>query len=620
MKRFLLLVFAVVFLCTLAVIASADEPVPVTDTYYLVQSLDSEAALALANRGETNVVIYEDLISSTGTDVKDSFFCQFSDGDHIEIILAEDIFVPKTLVPSNTGILINKAITVTIKYNGFCHYLDNSGGTSFNGIVLRNKGALIRLIGTKAIDLEGGKISSSFTTPTGDIAEGNFNTTGCNLDIFKYADAYVTIVDGNTYCENIRSYSGKAIILTSSGADSVHELVNCAVKGGNEYSVELMGQNRKTIKIDGGYYQGIECNTTMTGSYIKNATIVDEGIHMDCWSVTGQVWLFEKCSISKIQTASGRTDFLLIDCTYDPSSSSLGSDGGGKTVVVSVTTATCQRGASVKVYANGNSEYSYENFLADSGSSIKGNTQSSLAKEEYRVVTGVPLEHSASVTDCTKDILCDMCKEAVVYEKQFDTHDTYIVAITYKNGFSSAGERLVKCKNCISGDKTEQTLPLFDPQGYTINDNQTGFGTGFRVNKEALESYEAVNDVTVTFGIMVFNPKYLGDEAFLNGGFVNATKGALQVSIDRSYVNCKLLVSGFTSLNYDMELVFAGYAYENDLENIQIMQKTYKGNESSPMSHKITRGSDILYTVKIEAIINPQIMPSKENLLEYVAN
>ncbi|MBQ4509962.1 MAG: hypothetical protein II984_04495, partial [Clostridia bacterium] len=72
-----------------------------------------------------------------------------------------------------------------------------------------------------------------------------------------------------------------------------------------------------------------------------------------------------------------------------------------------------------------------------------------------------------------------------------------------------------------------------------------------------------------------------------------------------------------------LELVFAGYAYEGeDKTNIQVLQKEYLGTQDipvdSPMASKVTRGNNVLYTIKLQSVLTPtQITTGKEDLLEF---
>lgn len=351
-KRFLLTALITALLvCTFAFVVSAESSVPeVTETVYLAASKDSETAQALINEGKT-VVTYDELISSTKSDAANgvSFFDKYKEGDHVEVIFVEDIFVSKTLVPTDTGILIRKPITVTFKYNGFSHYIDCGGSTNYNGIVLRNSGALLRLIGTKAKDANG-EFSKEYTIPTGDVADGNYKTTGCYTDVHKYANSYVDVLGGKVYCENLRGWGSKAVIRGMNGTNSLFEFKNCALFADNGYAVDDMTQSATVIKIDGGYYQGVEIYSPANGSLIENAVLEGCGIEFDSWHSSPHIWTIKNTSINKIYTKSGRTHLVLIDCEFDPETFALYGDGWGDQFIRAYTSPTCDKDGTITLY------------------------------------------------------------------------------------------------------------------------------------------------------------------------------------------------------------------------------------------------------------------------------
>ncbi len=189
------------------------------------------------------------------------------------------------------------------------------------------------------------------------------------------------------------------------------------------------------------------------------------------------------------------------------------------------------------------------------------------------------------------------------------------------NGF----DKSFSAWDALTNTKTEYSS-IFEASGYSMGPDSTGIATGFKVNHDSLEAYEALVGKKVTFGVVVFNPKYLNaDTFFTSEGLINASKGALQVTLDLTYTNCNLSVSGMSLDNADhasLELIFAGYAFTDDASKAQLFQKEYIGSAespvSSPMASKVTRGADALYTVKLQSVLTPtQISTGKEGLTEY---
>jgi hypothetical protein len=193
--------------------------------------------------------------------------------------------------------------------------------------------------------------------------------------------------------------------------------------------------------------------------------------------------------------------------------------------------------------------------------------------------------------------------------------------VKYFDGFANLGTYEHKCTMCNEAYFLDTaTAPvIFEARGYSSNPNGTGFGAGFIINQTALGEYETANQTKITFGCVVFNPKYLNDGKVFNGVTLNAGKGSIQVPVDTQYANTSVLIEGFTPEMTGLELVFAGYAYEGeDTTNIEIMQKEYLETEANPMNSKVTRDETTFYTVTISTVLEPKITSKKDSLEEYV--
>ena len=176
---------------------------------------------------------------------------------------------------------------------------------------------------------------------------------------------------------------------------------------------------------------------------------------------------------------------------------------------------------------------------------------------------------------------------------------------------------------------TETTYaPIFEAQGYSTNDEKNAIATGFSITKASLDAYKSLIGGEVNFGIVIFNPKYLSDGSFFttneDGAILNASGGFLMVDIGTEYSNCSLSVQGFNSGNSGIELVFAGFAYTDDITNADIFQKEYVGTSespiASPMVSKVTRSEGTLYTTTIASVCTPvEITTGKDGLGEYTA-
>ena len=207
--------------------------------------------------------------------------------------------------------------------------------------------------------------------------------------------------------------------------------------------------------------------------------------------------------------------------------------------------------------------------------------------------------------DCTHGATCTQCEDKLV---GFDSH-VFKETLVYENGFAQSGvynkvcTNLVTCtcQNITEGDATI-AAPIFEARaenGYSTNGEGIAFG-GYTVNVSALNTFNAINGTTpLHFGIIVVNPKYLGD-TFMNGGKVNATAGELLVEMDDvQYSDIKLMLDGFTGKAAELELVISLYAY-TDTSDVEFIQSEHTVCAES----KVTKEDATLYTVTLNSVEN----------------
>ncbi|MBQ2809827.1 MAG: leucine-rich repeat domain-containing protein [Clostridia bacterium] len=211
--------------------------------------------------------------------------------------------------------------------------------------------------------------------------------------------------------------------------------------------------------------------------------------------------------------------------------------------------------------------------------------------------------------DCTEDGDCDRCKvEAIV--KGFETHN-YLETFTYPNGFAQNGVYIKVCQNlatCTCGNITEGENTVKNPifsalaeNGYSTNGTGISFG-GYVVDTDALKDFNNANkDARLTFGVVILNPKYLGETFFDENGNVNATKGYIKVDFsDTEYRNIKVMIDGFNTLSAkETELVIALYAYTDEAK-VEFIQS----EDTASASTSVTKGETSLYTVSVNSVMN----------------
>ncbi len=202
-------------------------------------------------------------------------------------------------------------------------------------------------------------------------------------------------------------------------------------------------------------------------------------------------------------------------------------------------------------------------------------------------------------TDCTSaDACANLCGKTNTKNESHAVKET----VTYNNGYAQNGIYCVACTNqgCTYGSDTETVLaPIFkalEENGYSTNGNGIAFG-GYTVVLDSLKKFNKVNENDITFGIIIANPKYLGD-TFMANGEVNATSGFLKVDMTSDeYSDIKVMLDGFTGNAQDLELVITLYAYTEG-EDVQYIQS----EDTKCANSKVTKADATLYTVTLNSV------------------
>ena len=586
-KAFLTILMMAILVCALTIVCSAKE----------VSSLD-EIKSGIANAQENDELVFD---------------------------MTADILIPN----ASSGIIIDKNITVTINTNGHLIYANvgSAGAGTVYGFKLTSAGAKLIMNGaTTDVDYKNyvEPKDETITASNGVIINPNKDKGIKSPDFASNGPAIVVMTGSielnDMYINQYNSGEWAVVYLTNSNDSArVHngKFRGCIIKsGGNKYTAVSMRDKGGTlaecvITMEDCVFYGLghengadSVFSVGTGSYMKNVRIEKYSPTFDSnlsiYMKDEDAFRLENVIFKTTQAfniATGRVHFDFINCTFEENCTmKMSGDSAGDAVVNIINTPTCTSVGTKTKYVT------------------PRNGTTTFTTEELPII-----DHSATDdNDCTTDVLCDMCKEVVVYPKQFDAHKLHTLSIKYANGFAKEGLKTMVCENCESATNASPTLPLFVAQGYTVNEGNTGFGTGFQINKGALVEYESANNTTITFGIVVFNPQHLNGETFVDGK-INATKGALQINMDTSYANCKLLISGFTQAHASLELVFVGYAYEGDNSaNLQLMQKEYISTEDAPVESPMCSQINGLYTVKLSTVATPSMVGNKESLDEFV--
>jgi hypothetical protein len=181
------------------------------------------------------------------------------------------------------------------------------------------------------------------------------------------------------------------------------------------------------------------------------------------------------------------------------------------------------------------------------------------------------------------------------------TAHTYYETLVYAS-FASNGVYNYGCSNegCTKYDIVDRTeAPIFVAKGYANSDN--GIAGGYTVNIAQYNEYVEINGKTITFGVLMLNPKYLdGKDSFFNGTNVNidGTKGYVKVDMTNlSYKDFTYSITGFGADSKDVDLVVCAFAYVEG-EDVEFIQD----QTTKCASKKVTKNDATLYTVTYNTV------------------
>lgn len=543
-RKLLILISFALLLCAIFVPSAFAEEVyeATTYTYHLVNSADSPEYARLRAQGKT-VLCYDEIIGDTTGTTDSVFFSQFNDGEQVEIIFAEDIFVPQEMASNNTGILINKPITVTFNYNGFGHYIasgyyynesDQQVLCDGNGIVVRNKNATVRLIGTKGVDSDGA-VSDVFGLPTYNAETWEWDITESNLDVYKSNNPYLIIYEGNSYCENLRGYTSNHVVRSYEPAEGTYEFYGCAASADGNRAINLESTKSKIVMMDNCYFKGLTAYSVLTGSFTNNTVIAGDGLHLDSWHPEGKVWTFENCTITgkRISTSTGRTYLTFTDCTFAEGMTwSLSGDNGGNQYVRIYVSPTCEEPGSFEMKQSTN----------------KGNTNP--FEEELTNYSAPALGHTGGE------------EWAVTYEGE---------------AFMSPATLTKGCTRCgLWEPREEHVRTMFTAAGYSVPQfgGKVAIALGFTVDTEAIEAYEEILGIELSFGFVTASETYVerGTSPLDESGNV-ATENqnaVIKTDVTSKSINHMEVKLNLPSAAANAEFLISGYVLEQNGEAMTV--------------------------------------------------
>ena len=519
MKKVALFLFALSTLfCLFALTTFAqDDPVAVTDTFYVVASQDSEEAIALKDEGKS-VIVLSEVYASTAKGATNTWLDNFEEGSHVELIFAENVVES---IGADWGIVLNKRITLTVRYNGFSHYVTNNGRS--NAFVMRHADASIRFIGTHAIDGEDGSISKDFKPNSANPSAGNVDIT--------HGKVYCWVYDGDVYAYNMRTSTNEEFIFTTADDDVSNSKTNTiTVHSCASTWIGISGDgDKKIIDFKDSYIRSHDFESLCTGSVIDNCVFGDNSFYMDSHSLLNEMLVIKNCKLSSIKSDTGRTNLTLIDCEFDVNNLILGSDGGGKGYALIYKTVTCEEDGELNVYRNGS-----------------GTTP----------VNSKDVNNDSKYAQVVIDFYNDPQNYAVGHDIDWSesfADDKYVSVYTAIKG----------CTKC--GDTVEKVTldAFFISLGYSAPiDGKGGIAIAYMVNVDAIEAYEKITGKTLKYGVFATLKDNIGNAPIFDEKGERA-QGVISGEVHEiGFAAFELKVSGFTDKQKDVKLAIGAYVAE----------------------------------------------------------
>ena len=199
---------------------------------------------------------------------------------------------------------------------------------------------------------------------------------------------------------------------------------------------------------------------------------------------------------------------------------------------------------------------------------------------------------------CVDGMLCENCQRNIPGTQGHSFKQT----VEYANGYTEKGIYCNECVNegCTKLDESRELAPIFGAlaeNGYSSNGTGIAFG-GYTVNTDALKEFNDLSATDITYGVVIMNPKYVGDSFFTDGS-ANATKGFVVADMSASeYSNIKVMIDGLGA-NKSLELVIALYAYTDgaDVEFIQ-------SEDTNSACSSVEKTDATLYTVSLTSVVD----------------
>lgn len=569
MKKILLslaLILSLIFAFSVVIMASEAE-----NTYYVVQSEDSELALTLVSEGKSIVGI-EKLYSSRGDSIKEdsTYFLSQFDGKTLNLVLAENVSYCMGTNPSNpigSGIRLDKAVTLNVYFNG--HYWWIPDDNRYAGFFVANEGATLSLIGDRTPE----EIEAASTISSTVNAKAPSN----KVDFYAgYVGLYVQA--GNLTVKNAVIIGHDEVIYQKKydaaqcfGTTVLH-LENCAVYNKTNYKpIDLKADGITDIKaeIDHLYTEEIGINNILSDSYISNSKMTS--FYTDSWHTDeyiGKEYIYVNNSTVGNYTCDGDTQHMVAtDSTFAKIDLNGDTTGGAYATLINST---------------------YTSLYL-----IKQNNIASARHGILYIVTPATCQSAAQRTVYTYDDKSKTNVSSLDEQYSIDNpatgHDTENkpLSISYTN-YLENGEAEYVCSAC-NATYVASIDPLFVCLGYSAAESGArGITVGYRTNNEILDLYEEITGKSLAYGVFAVSKNKIGaNEIFDASG--KASSGVISTLIDDyRFMMFSLKIVGFTEEQKDKALAMGAYVKATDGEAVEYSYLQSKSPNENEKYHFVT--------------------------------
>ena len=584
-KTLLILAFVLSLIFVFSIVSLAQET---ENTYYVVQSEESELAASLIAEGKCIVGIDKLYSSPTNAMAENStyFISQF-DGKTLNLILAEDVSyrAGNDTGPRATGIRLDKAVTLNVYFNGHSWWIPDDN--NYSGFFVNNQNAHLSLIGNRTLEEVSAPFNPNSVSATVKSSKVDYYAGYVGLYIEK-GDVTVknaVIIGHDELIYQRKDYASGTTVLTLDTCmvrikNSNYDPISLKCEGtGNVASASA------TIRFNHLYTDDVQINNIMEGSYINNSVI--KTFYTDSWHANDRI---------------GK-DYIYINNT---------------TINEYTTYGDCQHPIAK------NSTFGKINLTGDTSGGAYATLIDSTYTELYLVrrytepkrngilyiVTEADCENAATrivyTYDDAKKANVSSVDEEYPKNNPALGHSTKNnpLAVSYTS-FLEKGNGLFVCDVC-SKEYEEEVNPLFAFLGYSVMEGENAsVAIGYEIDTEALKVYEDVTKKTVNYGVYAVSKDKIGDKDIF-GADGNVSEGVINVDLtEYNFRIIELKIRGISEEYKNSKLTMGAYVMENDGEKTSYSYLQYgKINENEKYS--FTSYNEIL------EVMPPEIIPFED--------